>query len=88
MQTILSLYYKHSLRRVSLSGFILIILYQEQAFNDRSLKQAQATKSLVNWMIKEGQQFSAPLHYAPLTDTVVAQAQRIIDSITFEGKGL
>ena len=71
-----------------ISGFTWIILYQEQAFNDRSLKQAQATKSLVNWMIKEGQQFSAPLHYAPLTDTVVAQAQRIIDSITFEGKGL
>ncbi|RAP38913.1 phosphate ABC transporter substrate-binding protein PstS [Candidatus Marinamargulisbacteria bacterium SCGC AAA071-K20] len=71
-----------------ISGFTWILSYKEQNFNSRSIKQAQETKKLLEWMIGDGQRFAEPLLYAPLTPSVVKKAQKIIESITYSGKAL
>ena len=68
-----------------ISGFTWIIAFQDQDFNSRSIAQAKETKKLLEWMIKDGQEFVSPLHYAPLTEVVKSKAQKIIDSMTFSG---
>ncbi len=71
-----------------ISGFTWILAYQEQNFNSRTLEQAQATKKLLKWMIKDGQRYAEPLRYAPLTQTVASKADKIINSMTYSGKPL
>ena len=71
-----------------ISGFTWILSMKDQNFNSRSIEQAQATKALLEWMVGDGQRFAEPLLYAPLTESVVKQAERIIDSITYNGEKL
>ncbi|MBT5954785.1 phosphate ABC transporter substrate-binding protein PstS [bacterium] len=71
-----------------ISGFTWILSYKEQKFNKRTLEQAKETKQLLEWMIGDGQRFTEPLLYAPLSESVVKKAQDIIDSMTYSGKAL
>ena len=50
-----------------ISSFTWILLYKEQNFDGRSAEKAKAVVKLVWWMTHEGQQYNAPLVYAPLT---------------------
>lgn len=72
-----------------ISGFTWIILYQEQAYNGRTLAQAEATLKLLDWMISPEAQALAPnVNYAPLTDDAVAKAKAILRTVTYEGKAI
>lgn len=70
-----------------ISGFTWIILYKEQAYNNRSFAQAEATLKLLDWLVSPDAQALAPIvHYAPLTDDAAAKAKAILRSVTYEGK--
>ena len=65
----------------------VIILYKEQAYNDRSFDQASETVKLLDWMVSPEAQAEAPnVNYAPLTADAVAKAKAILRTVTYEGK--
>jgi phosphate transport system substrate-binding protein len=69
-----------------ISGFSWIILYKEQKYGDRSADRAGKLVKLISWMIHDGQQYSAPLTYAPLSPAAVTAGDAVLKSITYDGK--
>ncbi|HTS43545.1 MAG TPA: phosphate ABC transporter substrate-binding protein PstS [Puia sp.] len=69
-----------------ISGFSWVLIYQEQKYNDRSADRASKLLKLLSWMIHDGQQYSGPLTYAPLSPAAVAVGDAILKSATFNGK--
>jgi phosphate transport system substrate-binding protein len=70
-----------------ISGFTWIILYKEQAYNNRTIEQATATVKLLDWLISsEAQAVAEKVHYAPIPEATAIKAKNILKSITFEGK--
>ncbi len=70
-----------------ISGFTWIILYKEQAYNGRSLAQAQATVKFIQWLLQPtAQKVAEELNYAPLPEKVVNIDEAILKSITYNGK--
>ncbi len=70
------------------SGFTWILVYKEQSYDGRSKEKASALVKLLWWMTHEGQKYTKPLHYAPLSAEAVSKAEKIIKSITYNGKPL
>src|SRR5882757_5200329 len=50
-----------------ISGLSWILVYKEQKYNDRSLEKTTKMLKMIQWMIHDGQQYSAALNYAPLS---------------------
>lgn len=71
-----------------ISGFTWIILYQEQNYDNREKTRAEEVVNLIWWMIHDGQSNNTPLHYAPLPDEAVRNAEIILKSITYNGSPL
>jgi len=71
-----------------ISGFTWILVYKEQNFDGRKRERAEALVKLLWWMTHEGQRYTKPLHYAPLPNEAVAKAEKIIKSITYNGKSI
>lgn len=70
-----------------ISGFTWLILYKEQSYNNRSLKQAEETLKFISWIIEEkSQAIAQQVHYAPLPSKAVEQAKKILASVTYNGK--
>jgi phosphate transport system substrate-binding protein len=69
-----------------ISAFTWILLYKEQNYNGRSASKAKTLVKLVWWMTHEGQQYCADLLYAPLPKEAVAKAEKILKSVTYDGK--
>jgi len=69
-----------------IAGFSWVLLYQEQAYGNRTQAQAEQLVRLVYWMIHDGQRYSAALHYAPLSDAAVTVGANLLRSTTFNGK--
>jgi phosphate transport system substrate-binding protein len=69
-----------------MSGFTWILVYREQAYNRRAWEKARELVKLLWWMTHEGQQYTEPLHYAPLPTEAVRKAEKIIGSITYNGR--
>ncbi len=69
-----------------ISGLSWIIIYKEQKYGDRAMDKVTKMVKLIQWMVHDGQQFSAPLNYAPLSDKAVSVADAQLKSITFDGK--
>ena len=69
-----------------ISGFSWVLLYQEQKYNSRSADRASKLLKLISWMIHDGQQYSGPLTYAPLSPAAVAVGDAILKSATYDGK--
>jgi phosphate transport system substrate-binding protein len=69
-----------------ISGFSWVIIYKEQKYNDRSLDRATKVLKLISWMIHDGQQFSSPLTYAPLSPAAVTAGDAVLKSATYDGK--
>jgi len=70
----------------SIAGFSWAIIYQEQSYNSRSAAKAQQLLKLLWWNIHEGQQYTQPLFYAPLSKAAVKTAEKILKSATFGSK--
>ncbi|MGQ9619314.1 MAG: phosphate ABC transporter substrate-binding protein PstS [Candidatus Aminicenantia bacterium] len=71
-----------------ISGFTWILLYKEQNYDGRKKERAEALVKLLWWMTHEGQKYSKPLHYAPLPSQAVSKAEKILKSITYNGKSI
>jgi phosphate transport system substrate-binding protein len=69
-----------------IAGFTWIVLYKEQNYNGRTLDQAKSVVALISWMTHEGQKFTSPLLYAPLPSEVVKKAEKLLKSVTYNGK--
>jgi len=71
-----------------ISTFTWLILYKEQGYDNRSQAKVEAMLKMISWMIHDGQKYAEPLSYAVLPQAVVAKADAILSSITFNGKPL
>ena len=69
-----------------ISGLSWVIIYKEQKYGDRNSDKVTKMVKLLQWMVHEGQQYSAPLNYAPLSEKAVSIADAQLKSITFDGK--
>ncbi len=70
-----------------ISAFTWIILYKEQAYNGRSLQQAEETLKFLQWLTgPEGQAIAPKVDYAPLPEKAVSLANGILKEVTYEGK--
>jgi phosphate transport system substrate-binding protein len=69
-----------------ISGFTWIILYQEQNYGNKPAEKAKLLVDLLWWMTHQGQQYAEPLEYAPLSKAAVGKAEKLIKSITYDGK--
>ncbi|MBN1184364.1 MAG: phosphate ABC transporter substrate-binding protein PstS [Bacteroidales bacterium] len=72
-----------------ISGFTWIILYKEQAYDGRSEAQALETVKFLDWLISaDAQAVTSQVNYSPLPEEMVANAKKILRSITYDGKAL
>lgn len=69
-----------------LASFTWLLLYKEQAYNNRKKERVKSMLNLMWWMIHEGQQYTKPLNYAPLPDPAVKKAEDILKSVTYKGE--
>ncbi len=69
-----------------MSSFTWILVYKEQAYRKRPIGRAEALAKMLWWMTHEGQEYAGPLHYAPLPDEAARKAEKIIKSITYNGR--
>ena len=69
-----------------ISGLSWVIIYKEQKYNNRSLDKVTKMLKLIQWMIHDGQQFSAPLNYAPLSSSAVSVGDALLKQVTYDGK--
>lgn len=69
-----------------IASFTWILVFQEQAYRRRSEEKAKALVPTLWWMTHEGQKYAEPLHYAPLPTEAIRKAERIIGSITYDGR--
>ncbi|WP_101688844.1 phosphate ABC transporter substrate-binding protein PstS [Dysgonomonas massiliensis] len=70
-----------------ISTFTWIILYKEQAYNDRTQEQAKSLVSLLNFMIGEqGQDLAAKTHYSPLKGIALEKTKAVVNSIQYNGQ--
>ena len=69
-----------------ISGFTWILVYKEQNYAGRSEEKAKELVKLLWWMTHEGQRNAQPLHYAPLSKKAVENAEKLVKSVTYNGK--
>jgi phosphate transport system substrate-binding protein len=67
-------------------GFTWALIYKEQSYSGRSEDRATKLLKLLWWNIHEGQQYSIPLNYAPLSKQALEVAEKILKSATYNGK--
>jgi phosphate transport system substrate-binding protein len=71
-----------------ISGFTWVIIYKEQNYSGRSMEKAQNLLQLLWWNIHDGQQYTMPLNYSPLSKGALAVAEKILKSATYNGKAI
>jgi phosphate transport system substrate-binding protein len=69
-----------------ISGFTWILVYKEQNYGDKSEEKAKELVKLLWWMTHGGQKYADPLHYAPLSKKAVEKTEKLIKSVTYNGK--
>ncbi len=67
-----------------ISGFTWILVYKDQSYRDRSEEKAKELVKLLWWMTHEGQKYTEPLEYAPLSKRAVEKAEKLIKSISYK----
>jgi len=67
-----------------ISGFTWILVYKDQGYGDRSEEKAKELVKLLWWMTHEGQKYTEPLEYAPLSKKAVEKAEKLIKSISYK----
>ncbi len=69
-----------------ISGLSWILLYKEQNYNNRSQDRATKMVKLIWWAIHDGQQYGAPLNYAPLSPAAVKVGEDLLKTATYNNK--
>jgi phosphate transport system substrate-binding protein len=72
----------------SIAGFTWVLIYKEQNYSGRSLDRATKLLKLLWWNVHEGQVYTTPLNYAPLSKQALAVAEKILKSATYGGKSI
>jgi phosphate transport system substrate-binding protein len=67
-----------------ISGFTWILVYKEQGYGDRTEEKAKELAQLLWWMTHEGQKYTEPLEYAPLSKKAIEKAEKLIKSISYK----
>lgn len=67
-----------------ISGFTWILVYKDQNYGDRTEEKAKEVVKLLWWMTHEGQKYTEPLEYAPLSKKAVENAEKLIRSISYK----
>jgi len=69
-----------------ISGFTWIILYKEQSYSGRSLAQAEAIVTFLDWLVNtDAQAIAVSVNYASLPSEVSSVARNILRTITYDG---
>lgn len=72
-----------------ISTFTWIIVYKEQAYNNRTEDQAKNLVALLNYMIGEqGQDLAAKTHYSPLKGIALDKTKAVVKSIQYNGQAV
>lgn len=71
-----------------IAGFTWVLIYREQNYNGRSKDRATKLMKLLWWNIHEGQAFTQPLNYSPLSSEALKIAEKILKSATYNGKAI
>ncbi len=71
-----------------ISSFTFILLYKEQNYDNKPENKAKEVLKLVWWMTHDAQQYTQPLNYSPLPKAALQVDEKILKSITFNGKPL
>lgn len=71
-----------------ITSFTYILVYENQAYGDRTEAKAKSTVQLIDWMITKGQKFAEPLIYAPLPKAAAAAAAKRLRLVKYNGKAL
>lgn len=69
-----------------ISTFTYIIIYKEQAYQNRTPEKAAALAHFLQWCIREGQSYTRPLYYAPLPSSAVQKGDIILRSVLYNGE--
>jgi len=69
-----------------ISGFTWILIYKELNYGEKSKEKADEVVKLLWWMTHEGQKYAEPLEYAPLSKKAVINAEKLVKSVTYNGK--
>jgi phosphate transport system substrate-binding protein len=67
-----------------IAGFTYLLVYREQ----KDVGKGKQLVDFIDWAMKDGQKFAAPLLYAPLPPAVVARAEARLKTVTAGGKPL
>ncbi len=68
-----------------ISTFTWILIYTEQGADNKSQTKVDAMMKMLWWMVHDGQQYAEALSYAKLPTPVVAKAESILRSVTYNG---
>ena len=71
-----------------IAGFTWVLIYKEQNYSSRSKDRATKLLKLLWWNIHEGQAFTEPLNYSPLSKEALKVAEKILKSATYDGKAI
>jgi phosphate transport system substrate-binding protein len=67
-----------------ISGFTWILVYKDQSYRDKTEVKAKEVVKLLWWVTHEGQKYTGPLEYAPLSKKAVEKTEKLIKSITYK----
>ena len=71
-----------------IAAFTWILLYKEQNYGNRPQAKSETVLKLLWWVIHDGQKYAEALSYAALPAPVVAKAEAVIKSVTWNGTPL
>jgi phosphate transport system substrate-binding protein len=71
-----------------ISGFTWILAYKDLNYGGRTEEKAKDVVKLLWWMTHEGQRYTEPLEYAPLSKKAVEKAEKLIKSVTYKGSAI
>lgn len=70
-----------------ISCFTWFLIYKDQAYNDRELKDAINTVNFIKWMLSsQAQDMTKMVNYAPLSKEIVELSLATLESVTYNGK--
>jgi phosphate transport system substrate-binding protein len=71
-----------------IAGFTWILVYREQNYGGRASAKSSEMMKMIWWMTHEGQKYCTDLNYSPLPKAAVKVAEKIIKSVTFNGRAI
>jgi phosphate transport system substrate-binding protein len=69
-------------------SFSYVLLFKDMSFNIKSEAKAKNVANLVSWIIQDGQQYSEPLNYAKLPESVAKKSLAILQTLTYNNQTL